>query len=96
MPKGRNKLSAAFAASIWLAASGLPATPAAAQENSWIYDGSCRYDPYWRGWYRNYVTHREPCNPSPSEYYGTCVYEEWSDGWYRYYVTHAEPCDPPA
>lgn len=94
MPNGRKRLFAAFAASVSLAGTGLPAAPAAAQSEVGNY-GSCQYDPYWRAWYRHYVTHREPCIPSPSEYYGTCVYEEWSDGWYRYYVTHQEPCDPP-
>lgn len=94
MPNGRKMLLAALAASMWPAALALPAAPAEAQTGPGDW-GTCQYDPYWRGWYRNYVTHREPCNPSPSEYYGTCVYEEWSDGWYRYYVTHQEPCDPP-
>lgn len=92
MPKGRKLLFAALAASMWPAAFALPAAPAAAQTSPY---GTCQYDPYWRGWYRSYVTHWEPCNPSPAEYFGTCVYEEWSDGWYRYYVTHQEPCDPP-
>lgn len=94
MPNGRKRLFAAFAASIWLAASGLPAAPAAAQTGPGNY-GACQYDPYWYGWYRNYVTHSEPCTPTPSEYYGTCVYEHSSGNWYRFYVTHMEPCDPP-
>jgi hypothetical protein len=92
MPKGRKLLFAALAASMWPAAFALPAAPAEAIPPSY---GSCQYDPWSRGWYRNYVTHSEPFSPNASEYFGVCVYDEQSGYWYRYYVTHAEPCDPP-
>ena len=91
MPKGRKILFAALAATLWpAAATVLPATPAAALPPY----GSCQYDYLSRGWYRNYVTHAEPCTPTASEYYGTCIYDEWSEAWVRHYVTHDEPCDP--
>lgn len=92
MSNGRKRLSAALAASIWLTAPVLPAAPAAALPANY---GSCQYDPWSRGWYRNYVTHSEPCTPTRAESYGVCVYDDLSGGWYRFYVTHTEPCDPP-
>jgi hypothetical protein len=94
MPNGRKRLFAALAASVSLAASGLPAAPAAAQTGPGNY-GSCQYDPWARGWYRFYVTHSEPCTPTAAELIGTCVYDETSGTWYRVYITHYEPCDPP-
>ncbi|MET1111508.1 MAG: hypothetical protein ABWX67_08300 [Allosphingosinicella sp.] len=94
MPNGRKRQFAAFAASIWLAASGLPAVPAAAQTGPGNY-GSCQYDPWSRGWYRMYVTHYEPCTPTAAELIGTCVYDDLTGSWYRVYITHYEPCDPP-
>jgi hypothetical protein len=92
MPKGRKRLFAALAASIWVAAPGLPAAPAEALPPNY---GSCQYDPWSHGWYRNYVTHSEPCTPTAAELIGTCVYDETSGTWYRVYITHYEPCDPP-
>ena len=94
MSNGRKTLFAALAAAMSLTAFGPAAAPAAAQTGPGGTYGSCQYDPYWFGWYRNYVTHREPCTPTPSEYFGTCVYDELSGNWYRFYVTHVEPCDP--
>jgi hypothetical protein len=92
MPNGRKSLFAVFAAAISLAAPVLPAAPAEALPPNY---GSCQYDPWSRGWYRNYVTHSEPCTPTWAEFSGVCVYDELSGGWYRFYVTHTEPCDPP-
>lgn len=92
MPKGRKILFAALAASMWPAAFALPAAPAEALPPNY---GSCQYDPYWRGWYRNYVWGWEHCTPTWAEFQGVCVYDEMSGGWYRSYVTHQEPCDPP-
>lgn len=92
MPNGRKILFAALAASMWPAATVLPAAPAQALPPGY---GSCEYDPYWRGWYRNYVYGREPCTPTYAESAGVCVYDELSGGWYRFYVFGFEPCDPP-
>ena len=92
MPKGRKRLLAAVAASMWPAAFALPAAPAEALPPNY---GSCQYDPYWRGWYRNYVWGREPCKPSPSEAFGVCVYDEQTDSWVINYVSGPQPCDPP-
>lgn len=92
MLNGRKRLFVALNASIWLAASGLPAPPAA-QALPPNY-GKCQYDPYARAWYRNYVYGSEPCTPSVSESYGVCVYDEYSDSWVIHYVFGDQPCDP--
>ena len=92
MPKGSKIVCAAIAAAMSLAGIGPAAAPAAAQSGGGY--GACQYEPQWYGWYRSYPTYREPCTPTPSEYFGTCVYDELSGNWYRFYVTHAEPCDP--
>jgi hypothetical protein len=92
VPNGRKRLSAVLAASIGLTAPVLPAAPAGALPPNY---GSCQYDPWSRGWYRMYVTHHEPCTPTPAEAFGVCVYDDLSGNWYRFYITHLEPCDPP-
>jgi hypothetical protein len=82
MPNGNKRLSATFAASISLAASGLVAAPAQAQTG-----GGGGY----------YYGCDDITTGSTGGYgygYGCCRYEEgW--GWYRMYTTHWEACDPP-
>lgn len=77
MSNRRKRLFASLASSVLIAASALVAAPAPAQwgggyddypgciditgnPNPYAY-GCCRYEEEWGGWYRNLVTHREPC-----------------------------------